>query len=772
VHESGYRHASGEALYVDDLPPPAGLLHAKAVVSPHARARIVRRDRARALSLPGVAAVLFAEDIPGENQVGPVVADEPLLAEGEVYCEGQVVALVVADSLATCRAAAAAVEIEYQEQAALLSIRDAIAAGSFLSTPHILRRGSVDEALATSTLRLTGEFENGGQEHFYLESQCALAIPEENGTMRAFSSTQHPSEVQAKIAEVLHKRRHEISVEVPRLGGGFGGKETQAASWAVLAALGAWYTRRPVKVWLNRDEDMIQTGHRHPFYSRYDAGFDAEGRITALRAFVYANGGWSTDLSRAILDRALFHFDNCYYLPNLHLEGRVVKTHLASNTAMRGFGGPQGMLVIEEILNRAAERLAIDPAELRRRNFYGPAPRHETPYHQEVTDFRVGRIYDDLLPGADYARRRAAIDRFNTENEHVRRGIAFQPVKFGISFTTSFLNQAGALCVVYADGSVQLNHGGTEMGQGLHTKMLAVCAHELGIPIQQIRLMPTATEKVPNTSATAASSGSDLNGQAIREACETLRERLRLVAAPMLGISDAEASRIVFEDGRVLVPGGKEFSFAQVAQTAYLAQVPLFAAGYYRTPGIHYDRDAGRGRPFYYFAYGGAVAEIELSALTGEHRLLRVDILHDVGDSLVPTVDRGQIEGGFVQGAGWLTCEELVWDERGHLLTHSPSTYKIPAIGEAPSDFRVRLLERAPQEGVVHGSKAVGEPPLMLAISVVTALRHAISSFGVRGEDVELRVPCTPEAILRAIESAKARAARTREPGPARAATG
>jgi xanthine dehydrogenase large subunit len=761
LHESGLRHASGEARYVDDLPPPPGLLVGQAVASPHAHARILRKDAARAREVPGVAAVLFAEDVPGENQVGPVVADEPLLAESEVFCEGQAVALVVADSWETCRRGAAALEIEYEKLPALLDVREAVARGSFHGTPHVMKRGDVDAALARAALVLSGEYETPGADHFYLETQCSLAIPGEGGAMYVLSSTQHPSEVQAKVAEVLGLPRHQVVVEVPRIGGGFGGKETQAAPFAALAALGAWRTGRPVKVWLNRDQDMIQTGKRHPFMFRFEAGFETDGRLSALRVLAYANGGWSTDLSRAIVDRCLFHLDNCYYVPALHFEGRVVKTHLASNTAMRGFGGPQGMLLVEEVLNRAAERLRLDPAEIRRRSFYGEAPRNRTPYDQEVTDFRAARLWETLRRTSEYDRRRVEIDRFNSQSEHVKRGIGFQPVTFGISFTTSFLNQAGAAVLVYADGSVQLNHGGTEMGQGLHTKMLAVCAHELGVPLESIRVMPTATDKVPNTSATAASSGSDLNGQAVRQACEVLRECLRPVAARELGIEEALAPEIVFEDGQVYHPAHAEarVSFGRVAQAATFARVPLLATGYYQTPGIGYDREQGRGHPFYYYAYGVAVTEVEVSALTGEHRVRRVDILHDVGTSLVPTVDVGQIEGGFVQGLGWLTCEELLWDERGRLVTHSPSTYKIPAVGEAPEDFRVALLERSPQEGVIHGSKAVGEPPLMLAISVVTALRHAVSAFGAEGEVPELRLPCTPEKVLRAIAAARERVA-------------
>ena len=757
-HESGLRHTSGEALYVDDLPAPRGMLHGFAVCSPHARARILRRDATKARALAGVHAVLFGEDVPGENQIGPVRHDEPLLATDEVFSEGQVVALVLAESLALCRRAAALVEIDYQKLPALLDLREAMAQGSFHTEPHVMRRGDVAAALAHAHLRFSGEVENGGQDHFYLETQASLALPEEGGALRVVTSSQHPAEVQAKIAEVLHLPRHLVVCEVPRMGGAFGGKETQAAPWAALAALGAHQTGRPVKVWLSRDQDMVQTGKRHPFLTRYDAGFDADGTLVALDAKVYANGGWSLDLSHSILDRALFHLANCYWIANLRFEGRVVRTNVTSHTAFRGFGGPQGMLVGELVLERAAAKLGLDPAIVRRRNFLGPAPRNRTPYDQEVRDFRAGRIYDELLESSDYARRRAEIEAFNAASRFVKRGLAFQPVQFGISFTHTPLNQAGALVHVYQDGSVQVNHGGTEMGQGLHTKMRSVAAHELGTTLEQVRVMTTSTEKVPNSSATAASSGSDLNGQAVAEACRAIRERLRPIAAKLLGIDASRAGELSFEGGLVTAPDGRHVELSQVALEAYTQQLSLSATGHYRTPGIGYDASAGKGTPFFYFAFGGAVVEVELSALTGEHRLRRVDILHDVGDSLVPSIDRGQIEGGFLQGYGWLTCEELVWDRDGRLLTHSPDTYKIPAVGEAPADFRVKLLEHAPQEGVIHGSKAVGEPPLMLALGAVTALRHAISSFAAPGQDVELGVPCTPEAVLRAVEETQARA--------------
>ncbi|WP_395831408.1 xanthine dehydrogenase molybdopterin binding subunit [Archangium violaceum] len=757
-HESGLKHTSGEALYVDDLPAPPGMLAGHLVTSPHAHARLLRKDASRAQALPGVHAVLFAEDIPGENQVGPVIHDEPLFADGEVHFVGQTVALVLAESADLARRAAALVEVEYEPLPALLTLKAAVEAGAFHTTPHTIHRGEPEAVLAAAPVRLSGECMTGAQDHFYLETQVALAVPGEDDAVHLWSSTQHPSEVQAIVAGVLGVGRHQVVVEVPRMGGGFGGKETQAAPFAALAALGARVTRRPVKVWLNRDQDMAFTGKRHPFWGHYDAGFDAEGRLLALKVELFSDGGWSTDLSHAILDRALFHLDNAYFVPALQFVGRVARTNLPSNTAFRGFGGPQGMFVMEEVLNRAAEQLGLDPAVVRERNFYRDAPGNVTPYGQPVEGNRLPRIYTELMASSDYVQRRAEIDAFNASSRWTKRGIGFQPVKFGISFTTSFLNQAGALVVVYTDGSVQLNHGGTEMGQGLHTKMRAVCAHELGVPPERVRVMNTATDKVPNTSATAASSGADLNGQAVKQACEILRERLRPVAARLLQLErGGEVDSLAFSGGRVFLPARPErsVSFAEVVHAAYLAQVSLSATGYYRTPDISYDRVAGRGKPFHYYAFGAAVVEVEVSGLTGEHRVRRVDILHDVGSSLVPSIDKGQVEGGFIQGLGWLTCEEVLFDTKGRLVTHSPDTYKIPAVGDAPEDFRVALLERAPQDNTLHGSKAVGEPPFMLAIGAVTALRHAVAAFGAPRTPVELTSPATPEAILRAVEMAR-----------------
>jgi len=759
LHESGLKHTTGEARYVDDLPAPQGMLVAQVVPSPHAHARLRGLDTKKARAVPGVVAVLTAADIPGENNCGPVVHDEEVLATDTVHFLGQAVALVVGESYEACRAGVAAVQADYEVLPAIVTLDDAIAKGSWLSDEHKLERGDVEAALASAPVRLSGEFRTGGQDHFYLETQCTLAVPAEDRTLELQSSTQHPSEVQALVAHLLGWHRNQVTVIVPRMGGGFGGKETQAAPYACFASLAAVKTGRPVKVWLNRDQDMLWTGKRHPFLSRYDAGFTKDGDVVALKAELFSDGGFSTDLSRAILDRALFHVDNGYFLPAVRVTGRVAKTNLASNTAFRGFGGPQGMALIEHVMSRAAEVLGLDPVQLRRRNFYGPAPRNLTPFWQEVKDNRLPRLFDELERTSDYRERLAEVDAFNATHQHAKRGLALTPVKFGISFTTSFLNQAGALAVLYADGSLQLSHGGTEMGQGLHTKMLAIAAHELGLSPERIRVMATATDKVPNTSATAASSGSDLNGQAVKQACETLRERLRPVAARLLGVPSTSAQELLFAGGRVFLPSRPELAlpFEKVTGEAYLQQVSLSATGFYRTPDIHFDKATGRGKPFHYFAYGAAVSEVEVSGLTGEHRLRRVDLLQDVGTSLVPTIDKGQVEGAFIQGWGWLTIEELKTDEKGFLRTHSPDTYKIPAFGDAPVDFRVALLENAAQDDVIHGSKAVGEPPFMLALSAVAALRHAVGAFGPRGREVQLAIPCTPEAVLFAVEKQRAR---------------
>ena len=641
--------------------------------------------------------------------------------------------------------------MEYEPLTPILTIPEALAAESFHTAPHRIRRGGAAAELARAGQMVSGEFAFGGQEHFYLESQVAWAEPGEDGTMFVQSSTQHPSEIQAVVAHVLHVPRHKVVVQSPRMGGGFGGKETQGNTWAALAALGAHHTGRPVRVRPNRDQDMILTGKRHPFLARYKAGFDPQGTLRAVRVELFANAGWSLDLSSAITDRAMFHLDNAYYIPHVDFCGRAVKTNLVSNTAFRGFGGPQGMLIMEEIVDRVARHLGLPPETVRERNLYhGSGETNTTHYGQEIGDNRLQHVWHTLLASSDFAARREEVHAWNAKQDHYKRGLAITPIKFGISFTISHLNQAGAHVLIYQDGSVQVNHGGTEMGQGLHTKMLTVAARELGLPFDRVRVMQTRTDQVPNTSPTAASSGSDLNGQAVRAACTTLRERLAPVAANLLGEPPEDAPLLVFAEGHVFHPARPErtLPFGEVAMKAYLARVSLAATGYYATPGIKYDHDTGRGTPFYYYACGAAVSEVEVDGFTGAHRVRRVDILHDVGRSINPGVDRGQIEGAFTQGMGWLTCEELRWDREGRLLTHAPSTYKIPAFGDTPADFRVTLLPNAAEDKVIHGSKAVGEPPLMLAISVREAIRDAVGSFGDGTGRVELPSPATGEAIF------------------------
>ena len=760
-HESGLGHATGAACYVDDSAQKREMLEIWPVCAPHAHARILHRDATAARRMPGVAAVLFAEDIPGENDVGVIRKDESLLARDEVLFHGHVVALVVGDSMAACRAAAEKVEVTYEPLPAITTLDDAIAQGSYHSEPHIIRRGDCDSALTRSPHVIGGVIDMGGQEHFYLETQAAFAELGDDGDLTIVSSTQHPSEIQAVISHVLHIPRNKVVVQSPRMGGGFGGKETQGNTWAALVALAAWKTRRPVRVMLDRDLDLMLTGKRHPFKATFDAGFDDEGKLLALRARLVSNGGWSLDLSESICDRALFHIDNSYFIPNVDVSGRVAKTHLVSNTAFRGFGGPQGMLVIEDVLDRIARELKLTPELVRERNLYrGFGETNTTHYGQLIEDNRISKIWHSLKESSGLADRRAALARFNSTSSRVKRGIAMTPVKFGISFTTSFLNQAGALVVIYRDGSVQVNHGGTEMGQGLYTKILGIAMRELGLPADRVRVMKTATDKVPNTSATAASAGADLNGMAVRDACVTLRNRLTPVAAMLLGERAGRAiepGAVVFEDGHA-TSAGVRIPFAVVVERAHIDQVSLAATGFYRTPGIRYDRSKGQGKPFHYFAFGAAVSEVEVDGYTGMKRLVRVDILHDVGDSLNPGIDRGQIEGGFVQGVGWLTGEELLWNPQGRLLTHSASTYQIPAIGDAPHTFNVTLLPDAAQANTIHGSKAVGEPPLMLALSVREAIRDAIAAFGAPGGQVPLPSPATHEAIYLTL---KARLAET-----------
>ena len=762
-HESGHKHVNGEAVYTDDIALRSGrALEVWPVHSPYAHAKIKKRDVSAARKMPGIHAVLTAEDVPGLNDVGAVRKDEELLADKVAQFHGHIVAAVVGDTADQCRAAAEKIKIEYQPLDPILTIEQGIAKESFHSEPNFMRRGDVDAALSKAPHVMEGTFSFGGQDHFYLEMQAAYAEPGEDGTIHVTSSTQHPTEVQHGVAHVLGIPANKVVITVPRMGGGFGGKETQAATPAALAALASKVTGRPARMRFNRDQDMMLTGKRHPFLAKFTVGYDDDGKLLALKSAHYSNGGWALDLSMPVTDRAMFHTDNCYYIPNVELRGQVVKTNLASNTAFRGFGGPQGMLIIEEIVDRVARQLGLPPEVVRERNLYhGSGETNTTHYGQEIEDNRIEQVWHDLKNASDMSARRAEIAAWNAASPHRKRGIAMTPVKFGISFTNTMLNQAGALVLVYTDGSAQVNHGGTEMGQGINTNMTAIAAQALGIESDKIRVMSTATDKVPNTSATAASSGTDMNGMAVKDACDQIIERLRPVAAEMLSSKRGHtcgANDVEFRHGRVFhVNHPSEFiPFAEVAHKAWMQRVSLSATGYYRTPEIHWDRNAGKGHPFYYFAVGAAVSEVEIDGFTGDMHVRRVDVLHDCGQSINEGINRGQIEGGFVQGLGWLTAEELVWNREGKLLTHSPDTYKIPAVGDMPRDFRVHLLEDAPNpKHTVGRSKAVGEPPFMLAISVREAIRDAVAAFGPGGRQVRLSSPATGESIFLAIREQK-----------------
>ncbi|WP_134734043.1 xanthine dehydrogenase molybdopterin binding subunit [Amycolatopsis nivea] len=753
-HEAAAAHVRGTALYTDDLVARTkDVLHAYPVQVPEAHAKVLAIRTGAAEAVPGVVRVLTAADVPGVNDSG-VHHDEPLFPS-EVMFYGHAVAWVLGETLEAARLGAAAVEVDTEALPSLVTVADAIAAGSFQGEPRVVARGDVDPAMASSAHVFRGEFDFAGQEHFYLETQCALAHVDESDQVFVQSSTQHPSETQDIVAHVLGKHSHEVTVQSLRMGGGFGGKEWQPHGYAAVAALGATLTGRPVRLRLTRTQDMTMTGKRHGFRAEWSVGFDSDGKLQALDVVLTADGGWSLDLSEPVLARALCHVDNAYWIPHVRALGRIAKTNKTSQTAFRGFGGPQGMLVIEDILGRCAPLLGIDPAELRRRNFYSEG--QETPYGMPVRHpERIHRIWQQLLDSGDAEKRQAEIAAYNAKHAHSKRGLAITPVKFGISFNLTAFNQAGALVHVYKDGSVLINHGGTEMGQGLHTKMLQVAATALGVPPEKVRLAPTRTDKVPNTSATAASSGADLNGGAVKNACEQIRDRLLTVAAGKLGVPESDV-RIV--RGAARTPSGEEIGWDELVHAAYFDRVHLSAAGYYRTEGLSWDSATMSGTPFKYFAYGAALAEVEVDDFTGAYRTRRVDIVHDVGDSLSPLIDIGQIEGGFVQGMGWLTLEDLRWDEsdrpsRGRLATQAASTYKLPSFSEMPEVFNVTLLTDAAEEGAVYGSKAVGEPPLMLAFAVREALRQAVSAFGEPGHSVDLASPATPEAVFWAIDRA------------------
>ena len=756
-HESAEKHVTGEALYTDDVREPAGTLQVHIAWAAISSARLLKLDLERVRAAPDVVAVIAAADVPGTNDLSPAHRDdEPIFAQETVSFWGQPLFAVAALGLKAARAAAALADIRYEERAPLLDLDRARAAGDLVVDGMRLRRGDAARGLEAASRRLRGRLRIGGQDHFYLEGQVSLATPGEDGDMHVLSSTQHPSETQAMVARALGLPLSGVTVEVRRMGGGFGGKETQANLCAVVAALTAARTGHPAKCRLDRDDDMIMTGKRHDFAVDYDVGYDADGRIEAVAMDFLARCGWSADLSGPVTDRALFHADNAYFYPAVALESFPCRTNTVSNTAFRGFGGPQGVLAAERVIDEVAFALRLDPLDVRKRNLYGKGDRNLTPYHQEVADNILPELMTRLEASAGYRQRRADIDTFNAANPWHKRGLALTPVKFGISFTMTAFNQAGALLHIYKDGSVHLNHGGTEMGQGLFTKVAQVVAEELGLPVERVRITATTTGKVPNTSATAASSGSDLNGMAAQAAARTLKERLIGFAALL---HQARPEEVAWLPGLVRVKGN-EITFDDLVGRAYLARIQLSATGFYKTPNIHWDRTAGRGRPFYYFAYGAACSEVRIDTLTGEYTVDRVDVLHDVGRSLNPAIDRGQIEGGLIQGMGWLTMEELCWDEAGRLRTHAPSTYKIPCCSDRPRDLRIELWDGANAEPTIYRSKAVGEPPLMLGISVFHAIQDAVAAVADHRVFPALDAPATPERVLMAVERVREAAGR------------
>jgi len=764
-HESARFHVTGEAVYVDDILVNEQLLVGRVVYSPHAHARVKSFDLSEAKKVAGVHSVLSYKDIPGHNQMGPVIKDEFCLAEKEVVCVGQAMFLIAAESEEQCREAEKLIKVEYELLEPILTIERAIEKCSLLGPPMKIERGDVDDAIRGAPHVISGTLRTGAQEHWYLESQVCLCMPGEGKEISVYSSTQHPSETQALIAELLAVGKNEIQVEVKRIGGGFGGKETQANHTACWTALLAWATRRPVKIRLFRDDDMKITGKRHRFLSNYTAGFDNEGNLLGVDIDLNGDGGSASDLSFAIMERSLLHSDNAYFVPNFRVVGKVWKTNLPSNTAMRGFGGPQGMAVIETIIDRIARVLKKDPAEIRARNFYGIKSRNTTHYEQPVEHNRLQKIYEQLMTSSDYRNRRKGIDEFNSSNEFYKKGLAITPVKFGISFTTTFLNQAGALVNVYKDGTILVNHGGTEMGQGLNTKIQQIAAAEFGVSQDRVKVNATNTSKVPNTSATAASSGSDLNGMAVKNAIDTIKARIAETISCVFSENNPGAptqqDSIIFAGNEIVDKEhpDRRMSFGDAMSMMNLRQVSLSAAGFYRTPTVGWDKKKGRGKPFFYYSFGMAVSEVLIDLLTGRHTLLRVDILHDVGDSINSVVDRGQVEGGFIQGVGWCTTEEIKWDEKGNLMTHSPDTYKIPSVQDVPKDFRVTFLEDAANlAGTIRRSKAVGEPPFMLSLSVWLAIKDAISAVGNHELEPEFSLPATNETIVLSTERLKKQA--------------
>lgn len=754
THESAELHVAGEATYIDDIPELAGTLHCALGLAPVANGRLTGMALDTLRVLPGVVAVLSAADIPGSNDCGSIVHDDPILCSGDIRYLGQPVFAVIAETRDIARRVAAKAKDVLVIEAAppVLTPQDAHAKGQYVLPPmHLVRathEGGAQAAIARAPHRLKATLDVGGQEQFYLEGQISYAIPKEGGAIHVHCSTQHPSEMQHLVAHALHLHAHAVHVECRRMGGGFGGKESQSGLFACVAAVAAHRLQRPVKLRLDRDDDFMITGRRHCFWYEYEVGYDDEGRILGAEISMVSRAGHSADLSGPVMTRALCHFDNAYWLPDVAMHGYSGKTNTQSNTAFRGFGGPQGAIAIENIMDTVARTLGRDPLDVRRINFYGKTERNVTPYEQVISDNVIHELVAQLEASSDYRARRAEVAAFNASSPVLKRGLALAPLKFGISFNVKHFNQAGALVHVYTDGSILVNHGGTEMGQGLNTKVAQVVAHELGVGFESVRATATDTTKVANTSATAASTGADLNGKAAQDAARQIRERLAACAAARHG---GEAAAVRFANGKVHV-NGRTLDFATLVGEAYLDRVQLWSDGFYATPGLSWDRDAMKGHPFYYFAYGAAVSEVVVDTLTGEWKLLRADILHDAGRSLNPAVDIGQVEGAFIQGMGWLTTEELVWHpQSGKLTTHAPSTYKIPTANDCPPVFNVRLFEGANHEDSIHRSKAVGEPPLLLPFSVFFAIRDAVSAVGLHKVDPPLRAPATSEAILNAI---------------------
>jgi xanthine dehydrogenase large subunit len=749
-HESALLQVTGRAQYVDDFETPSSLLYAYPVCSTISCGEIVSINTDTAEQAAGVKMILSAQDIPGKKDIGPVFPGDVLLAENEISFNGQPILVIVADSYENARKAARLVNIEYLESIPVLTIEDALEKQHWVRPPYSISRGEIEQGYAQSSHRLKNQVHIGGQEHFYLEGQIALTRPTEDGGLFVQCSTQHPSEVQHLIAHVLNKPFNAVTVEMRRMGGGFGGKETQAAQWAILSALASHKTGCAVKLRLARSDDFKLTGKRHPFLNQYDVGFDEQGLVKAANIIVNGNCGYSPDLSDAIVDRAMMHSDNAYFYENVRITGNRCKTNTVSHTAFRGFGGPQGTLIAEMIQDDIAQALGKDPLDVRLANLYKPG-RDITPYHQNVDQFILADMMESLAQSANYRQRRIDIEKFNQQSPIVKKGLALTPVKFGISFTVQHLNQAGALVHVYTDGSIHLNHGGTEMGQGLHTKVAQIVAHEFGVDLDRVAVSATRTDKVPNTSPTAASSGTDLNGMAALNAVKKIKARLIEFIVEHF---DTEKQSIHFEDGVIKYQGG-EIGFTELVQLAYVHRISLSANGFYATPNIHFDRETGKGRPFFYYSHGAALTEVEIDTLTGENAITKVDILHDVGNSINPAIDIGQIEGAFVQGMGWLTTEDLAWNDAGVLASNSPATYKIPAIGDTPAHFDVQLFDSENPENTVFKSKAVGEPPFMLAISVWCALRDAILSITSGQYQPSLDTPATPEKILMAVMDAK-----------------